>query len=347
MAESRIPTRTDGIDNIAAADPNTLQRWILDILEGLVRFDALKIIGDDSDWVVHLPILKAFYDSRGQADGVVVTDSNNLIPTSQIPARAMVDIHVVSSETEQLTLVVQEGDICIRTDEGVSYFALNDANASMSDWQISLTPDGAALSVDGRTGNVILSDLYEPKDPAILTHINDGTKHRLINDSAGAGDTTYLFSADKITQLINNVIAGLAQIVDTPTDGETIKGISSNWAYDHEAAFNAHTHDSRYYTESEIVSLLSGKANTSHTHSYAPLPYTGSTTNNTNFPIGTIVAVDASNDGYSNRNASDTIYLDVDQAYKYQKVPGTSALSGTWRCRGTTTTNYQIFQRVA
>ena len=28
----------------------------------------------------------------------------------------------------------------------------------------------------------------------------------------------------------------------------------------------AHTHDDRYYTESEINSKLSGKANTSHTH---------------------------------------------------------------------------------
>lgn len=33
----------------------------------------------------------------------------------------------------------------------------------------------------------------------------------------------------------------------------------------------SHTHDDRYYTESEIDSKLAGKANSSHTHSYLPL----------------------------------------------------------------------------
>ena len=33
----------------------------------------------------------------------------------------------------------------------------------------------------------------------------------------------------------------------------------------------AHTHDDRYYTESEVDSKLNGKANSSHTHSYLPL----------------------------------------------------------------------------
>ena len=33
---------------------------------------------------------------------------------------------------------------------------------------------------------------------------------------------------------------------------------------------SSHTHDDRYYTESEVNNLLSGKANSSHTHSYIP-----------------------------------------------------------------------------
>ena len=34
-----------------------------------------------------------------------------------------------------------------------------------------------------------------------------------------------------------------------------------------ELSYSDHTHDDRYYTETEISNLLSGKANTSHTHS--------------------------------------------------------------------------------
>lgn len=36
-------------------------------------------------------------------------------------------------------------------------------------------------------------------------------------------------------------------------------------------SYNGHTHDERYYTESEVNSLLAGKANSSHSHSYLPL----------------------------------------------------------------------------
>lgn len=36
-------------------------------------------------------------------------------------------------------------------------------------------------------------------------------------------------------------------------------------------SYSGHTHDGRYYTESEVNSLLAGKANSSHSHSYLPL----------------------------------------------------------------------------
>ena len=37
----------------------------------------------------------------------------------------------------------------------------------------------------------------------------------------------------------------------------------------HDYAASSHTHDDRYYTESEVNNLLNGKANSSHSHSYA------------------------------------------------------------------------------
>ncbi len=36
-------------------------------------------------------------------------------------------------------------------------------------------------------------------------------------------------------------------------------------------AASSHTHDDRYYTESEVDTKLNGKSNTNHTHSYMPL----------------------------------------------------------------------------
>ena len=44
----------------------------------------------------------------------------------------------------------------------------------------------------------------------------------------------------------------------------------------------SHTHDDRYYTESEMNAKLNGKANSSHTHNYAGSGSAGGTANSVN-----------------------------------------------------------------
>lgn len=44
-------------------------------------------------------------------------------------------------------------------------------------------------------------------------------------------------------------LTGATEIVDTPADGVTTKGISSNWAYDHKADANAHHVPSVVYVD--------------------------------------------------------------------------------------------------
>ena len=68
-----------------------------------------------------------------------------------------------------------------------------------------------------------------------------------------------------------------------------VDGLQS--ALDGKAA-SSHTHDERYYTESEVDTKLNGKANTSHTHSYLPLSG-GTLTGDVVLPI-TKSSVDAS-----------------------------------------------------
>ena len=47
-------------------------------------------------------------------------------------------------------------------------------------------------------------------------------------------------------------------------------------------AASSHTHDDRYYTESEMNTKLNGKANSSHTHNYAGSGSAGGTANSVN-----------------------------------------------------------------
>ena len=62
----------------------------------------------------------------------------------------------------------------------------------------------------------------------------------------------------------------------------------------HNYSVPGHTHDDRYYTESEMNTKLAGKADSGHTHSYLPLSG-GKLTGNLN--IGDKVWLDANNEG--------------------------------------------------
>ncbi len=97
----------------------------------------------------------------GNVANVDTTNASNItsgtLPTSVLPALAIVDIHVVADETEMLTLTVQKGDVAVRTDENKSYIALNSTNATLGDWQLLATPIDSIQSVNGQTGTVVLT----------------------------------------------------------------------------------------------------------------------------------------------------------------------------------------------
>lgn len=58
--------------------------------------------------------------------------------------------------------------------------------------------------------------------------------------------------------------------------GKVLKGLLDG------KAASSHTHDDRYYTESEMDTKLNGKANSSHTHNYAGSGSAGGTANSVN-----------------------------------------------------------------
>ena len=58
--------------------------------------------------------------------------------------------------------------------------------------------------------------------------------------------------------------------------GKVLKGLVDG------KAASSHTHDDRYYTESEMNAKLNGKANSSHTHNYAGSGSAGGTANSVN-----------------------------------------------------------------
>ena len=81
----------------------------------------------------------------------------------------------------------------------------------------------------------------------------------------------------------NSWRGGQDDLTSTATDqslsanqGKVLKGLLDG------KAASSHTHDDRYYTESEMNTKLNGKANSSHTHNYAGSGSAGGTANSVN-----------------------------------------------------------------
>ena len=94
---------------------------------------------------------------KGSAFGVATLGSNGKLTTSQVPAIAITDTFIASSEASMLALSAAEtGDVCVRTDLSKSFILVNEPYSTLANWQELLTPMSPVSSVNGLTGSVVL-----------------------------------------------------------------------------------------------------------------------------------------------------------------------------------------------
>lgn len=93
--------------------------------------------------------LKLDSSLKGASGGLAELDNSGKIPSSQLPALAITDVHVVADNAARDALTVEEGDVAIVTSTGKSW--IYDGSA----WQ-ELKSDGKVVSVNGETGAVTL-----------------------------------------------------------------------------------------------------------------------------------------------------------------------------------------------
>ena len=111
---------------------------------------------------------KAYADTKiastekGAANGVATLGSDGKLTTSQIPDVTITDTFVVSSQAAMLALTAQVGDVAVRTDLNKSFILKTAGASTLANWQELLTPTDAVTSVDGQTGTVNLSGVYDP-----------------------------------------------------------------------------------------------------------------------------------------------------------------------------------------
>jgi len=144
-------------------------------------------------------------------NNVAVLNSDGKVDDSVLPPLAISETHVVDSESEQLALDVQAGDIAVRTDENKSYIALNSDNEDMGDWQELLTPTDAVQSVNGKTGVVVLD-----------------------TDDIDEGATNLYFTTQRAQDAAKQLkVQDLSDVSDTaPSNGQLLQYVSANNQYE-------------------------------------------------------------------------------------------------------------------
>lgn len=97
------------------------------------------------------------------AGNIPILGSDGKLSDSVIPAIAISESHTVASEHEMLALAAQVGDIAIRTDGAGTWILKQTPASTLANWVQLKSPTDAANSVNGKTGNVILttSDIAE------------------------------------------------------------------------------------------------------------------------------------------------------------------------------------------
>jgi hypothetical protein len=182
--------------------------------------DNLSVLNDDLGLV--------FTSDLGVS---VATLAGGKIPVNQLPNISITDTFVVTSEVAMLALSVQTGDVAIRTDLSSTFILQGTDPTLIGSWVELATPTDTVTSVDGRTGTITLTDLYEPLI---------GAKGTAFNKNFGTASGTVAEGND-------------SRLSDARTP----------LAHTH---IEADILDLDKYTQSEVNILLSNKADNSHNH---------------------------------------------------------------------------------
>jgi len=146
----------------------------------------------------------------GTTNGTVpIIGSDGKLDSSIMPAIAITDTFVVSTQAAMLALSVQVGDVCVRTDQSKSYILRVEPATVLANWQELLTPSDVVQSVNGKTGAVTLSkgdiglsavdNIQQATKAEFNTHNTDNTRH-----ITAVERTTWGNKIDKYSALIGN-----------------------------------------------------------------------------------------------------------------------------------------------
>lgn len=99
----------------------------------------------------------ALKNTGAAAGNVPLIGSDGKLDTSIMPQLVITDVKEAASQAEMLALNVQQGDVCLRTDETKTYILAGSDPKVLENWKLWLSPGCNVLSVNGKTGVVVLT----------------------------------------------------------------------------------------------------------------------------------------------------------------------------------------------
>lgn len=185
------------------------------------------------------------FGSTGEAsvlskEDVAILDSEGKVPVSMIPAIALSEVFVVSSQSAMLALTAQEGDIAKRTDLGYSLVLSAEPASTLSNWvqlnddvlaQLGLQSGATEVGASDHLGNAttVQGALDQKQPKATLIAATGAT---LVGDPL---DTTVanalsrrIYTVETVTQLLAKDFSGVqdGMHVRTYVNGRGVKNVS-------------------------------------------------------------------------------------------------------------------------
>ena len=190
----------------------------------------------------------AGYDVGTSAGEIPLLDGSGKISTSVLPALAITETYVVADIAARDALSVQEGDVAIVNDDGSGN--PNTYIYDGSTWQELKKPASGVSSVAGKVGDVTLTtDDVSEGSHLYLTNerVQDIVGNMVSSNTENGIAVTYNDSNGKLNFDVNDPTISLSGDV---TGSATMTNLG-NVTITATVADDSHTHDGRYYTESE------------------------------------------------------------------------------------------------
>lgn len=170
---------------------------------------------------------------KGAANGYASLNGSGTVPTSQLPAIAITETHVVADISARDALSVEEGDVAVVEDASADSDVDSGSATYIYDgtsWQLMQQPDDVVTSVNGETGTVVLNtdDVDEGSSNLYYTQTRfDSAFGDKDTDDLDEGASNLYFTNERVDDRLNNVLVEGTAITITYDDANNTLEISS------------------------------------------------------------------------------------------------------------------------